>query len=272
MPDMLLENTPVIFDKIPEISRIGSFSFLFWAISIGLFLSVVVNMGPAFITLVQTSLHRGFRSAAWFATGVILNDALVVTICILTSVQVVTHTGTEAALACIGAGVVLILFGIFTYRKRVKNRDCLNELMSDCISDDEPATKTSNPFKHPSIQAFKQTINQAINQSSETPAWYVFLGKGFALNILNPFVWLLWFSSVAIVAGKMGGNKVSTVVFFCIILGTTFAIELLKGWGAAKLKIFLTPERTTIINKIAGIMLIICGAYFIIFRGILPLF
>ena len=61
---------------------------LMWAILIGVFLSVVVNMGPAFITLVQTSLHRGFRSAAWFAFGVILNDAMIISLCILTSVQV----------------------------------------------------------------------------------------------------------------------------------------------------------------------------------------
>jgi threonine/homoserine/homoserine lactone efflux protein len=117
-----MENSPVIFDKMPEFSRIGSFSFLFWAILIGIFLSVVVNMGPAFITLVQTSLHRGFRSAAWFATGVILNDAMVVTICILTSVQIVMKSSNEAALACIGAGIILLLFGIFTYRKKVQDQ------------------------------------------------------------------------------------------------------------------------------------------------------
>ena len=46
-----------LFEKMPEISRIGSFSFLLWAILIGVFLSLVVNMGPAFITLVQTSLR-----------------------------------------------------------------------------------------------------------------------------------------------------------------------------------------------------------------------
>ena len=230
-----MENTPEIFDKIPEISRIGSFDFRFWAILIGVFLSVVVNMGPAFITLVQTSLHRGFRSAGWFATGVILNDALVVSLCILTSVQVVTHTGLESALACIGAGVILLLFGVATFRRGVPK--CTPE---------EP--------------------------KGEKPAWYIFLGKGFALNILNPFVWLLWFSSVAVVAGKMGGQKVSIIVFFGIILGTTYALELLKAWGAAKLKVFLTPKRTTLINKIAGVMLMLCGAYFIVFRGIVSIF
>lgn len=241
-----MENSPVIFDRIPEFSRIGSFSFLFWAIMIGVFLSVVVNMGPAFITLVQTSLHRGFRSAAWFATGVILNDAMVVTICILASVQIVMRSSFEAALACIGAGIILLLFGIFTYRKKVQDQKKRDEFI-------------------------KERTNEVIKKQDQKPAWFVFLAKGFVLNILNPFVWFFWFSAVAMVAGNMGGNKLSTFVFFAIILGTTLFLELLKAWGAAKLKKFLDAERTTIMNKIAGVLLMLCGAYFIIFRGIVHL-
>ena len=241
-----MDNTPDIFEKMPEFSRIGSFSFLFWAILIGLFLSVVVNMGPAFITLVQTSLHRGFKSAAWFATGVILNDAMVVSLCILTSVQVVMRTGFEAALACIGAGVILLLFGVFTYRKKVKDREQREQMI-------------------------EQRSEEIIKNQNDRPAWFVFLAKGFVLNILNPFVWLFWFGTVAFVAGRMGGNKVSTIVFFAIILGTTYAMELLKAWGAAQLKQFLTPERTTLINKIAGVMLMLIGIYFIVFQGVINL-
>jgi len=238
-----MENTPVIFDRMPEFSRIGSFSFLFWAILIGMFLSVVVNMGPAFITLVQTSLHRGFRSAAWFATGVILNDAMVISLCVLSSVEVVMRSEKEAALACIGAGVILLLFGVFTFRRKVKEREEFIEKKSEEI----------------------------MKKAEDKPAWFVFLGKGFILNILNPFVWLFWFTAVAMVAGNMNGNKVSTFVFFAIILGTTLAMELLKAWGAAKLKVFFNAERTTLMNKIAGVLLMLCGAYFIIFRGIVNL-
>ena len=238
-----MENTPEIFEKMPEFSRIGSFSFLMWAILIGLFLSVVVNMGPAFITLVQTSLDRGFRSAAWFAIGVILNDAMVVSLCILTSVQVVMRSQFEASLACIAAGVILILFGIFTFRRKVKRDESILE----------------------------ERTNEIIKKQDSRPAWFVFLGKGFVLNILNPFVWIFWFSAVAIVAGNMGGNKLSTMVFFGIILGTTLTMELLKAWGAAQLKQFLTPERTTLINRIAGVMLMLCGTYFIVFRGLIHL-
>jgi len=238
-----MENTPVIFDRMPEFSRIGSFSFLFWAILIGVFLSVVVNMGPAFITLVQTSLHRGFKSAAWFATGVILNDAMVISLCVLSSVEVVMRSEKEAALACIGAGVILLLFGVFTFRRKVKEREEFLEKKSEEI----------------------------MKKAEDKPAWFIFLGKGFILNILNPFVWLFWFTAVAMVAGNMDGNKVSTFVFFAIILGTTLAMELLKAWGAAKLKVFFNAERTTLMNRIAGILLMLCGAYFIIFRGIVNL-
>ena len=238
-----MENSIEIFDKMPEFSRIGSFSFLLWAILISLFLSAIVNMGPSFITLVQTSLHRGFRSAAWFVTGVILNDAMIVMICILTSVQVVMRSSREAALACIGAGIILVLFGIFTFRRKVKDREELLKKRSDDI----------------------------MKVKSDKPSWYVFLGKGFLFNILNPFVWLFWFSAVAIVAGNMGGNKVSTIVFFGIILGTTYFLELLKAWGAAKLKKFFNAERTIIMNKVTGVLLMICGAFFIIVRGIIHL-
>ncbi len=236
-----------IFDKMPEFTSIGSFSFLFWAILIGLFLSVVVNMGPAFIALLQTSFNRGFRPAAWFATGVILNDAFVVMLCIITSVNVVIRTELDAALACIGTGVILLLFGIFTFRKKVGGND------------------------HREKTIEKRT-EEILNKFSNNPSWYVYFGKGFTLNILNPFVWLFWFSAVAIVAGNMGGNKISTIVFFGIILGTTYAMELLKARIASKQKKFLNPERTNLINKIAGVMLMLCGAYFIIFRGIVQLF
>jgi len=241
-----MDNTPEIFDKMPEFSRIGSFSFLFWAIMIGIFLSLVVNMGPAFITLVQTSLHRGFRSAAWFATGVILNDAMVISICIMASVQVVMKSSKEAAWACVGAGIVLLLFGVSTFRKKVKEREERDAYL-------------------------ERRTNEVLKKQEDKPAWIVFLAKGFVLNILNPFVWIFWFSAVAMVAGNMGGNKVSTMVFFAIILGTTLLLELLKAWGAAKLKKFLDAERTVLMNRIAGILLMLCGAYFIIFRGIVNL-
>jgi threonine/homoserine/homoserine lactone efflux protein len=238
-----MENTSGIFEKLPEFSRVGSFSFILWAILIGLFLSVVVNMGPAFITLVQTSLHRGFKTAAWFVTGVVLNDAVIISLYILTSVQVVMRSELEVTLFSIGAGIILVLFGIFTFRRKVEDKESVLE---------------------------KRT-NEILEKKDDKPSWLLMLGKGFLINLLNPFVWIFWFSAVAVVAGSMGGNKVSTIVFFALLLGTTYTIELLKAWGAAKLKVFFNPQRTTIMNRCAGVMLVVIGIYFIVMRGIVNL-
>ena len=238
-----MENTSGIFEKLPEFSRIWSFSFVMWAIVIGLFLSLIVNMGPAFITLVQTSLHRGFNSAAWFISGVILNDAMIISLYILTSVQVVMRSELEVTLFSIGAGIILVLFGVFTFRRKAEDKESLIE---------------------------KRT-NEIMEKKDDKPSWFLMLGKGFVINLLNPFVWIFWFSAVAVVAGSMGGNKVNTIVFFALILGTTLTCELLKAWGAAKLKVFFNPQRTTIMNRCAGILLVVCGIYFIVMKGIVPL-
>ena len=238
-----MENTSGIFEKLPEFSRIWSFSFVIWAVVIGLFLSLIVNMGPAFITLVQTSLHRGFNSAAWFISGVILNDAMIISLYILTSVQVVMRSQLEVTLFSIGAGIILVLFGIFTFRRKAEEKESIIE---------------------------KRT-NEILEKKEDKPSWLLMLGKGFVINLLNPFVWIFWFSAVAVVAGSMGGNKVSTIVFFAIILGTTLTLEILKAWGAAKLKVFFNPKRTTIMNRVAGILLVVCGIYFIVMRGIVNL-
>ena len=238
-----MENTSGIFEKLPEFSRIWSFSFVIWAVVIGLFLSLIVNMGPAFITLVQTSLHRGFKSAAWFISGVILNDAMIISLYILTSVQVVMRSELEVTLFSIGAGIILVLFGVFTFRRKAENKESLIE---------------------------KRT-NEIIEKKDDKPSWLLMLGKGFVINLLNPFVWIFWFSAVAVVAGSMGGNKVNTIVFFALILGTTLMCELLKAWGAAKLKVFFNPQRTTIMNRCAGILLVVCGIYFIVLKGVVNL-
>ena len=218
--------------------------FIFDAIVLGLTLSVVFGFGPAFITLIQTSIHRGFRSAAWFAMGVCLNDVLMVSLCVLTSIQVVANNEREMFLFSIGAGIILILFGIFTYTKKVKED---------------------------SFKGIKERTDEIIDENKEhfkneddTPKWFVFFGKGFVLNILNPFVWIFWFSTVAIAAGNMNGNKLHLMLFFAIVLATCLSCDLLKAKGASFLKRFFNAKRIKIMNIVIGVGLVLFGLYFIV--------
>lgn len=218
--------------------------FVFDAIVFGLTLAIVLGFGPAFITLIQTSIHRGFRSAAWFAAGVFLNDILMVSLCVLTSIQVVANNNREMFFFSLGAGIILVLFGIFTYTKKVKedNFKSIKERTDEIIDENR--------------ENFKK--------DDDTPRWFVFFGKGFVLNILNPFVWIFWFSTVAITAGNMGGNKLKILLFFAIVLGTSFGCDLLKAKGASFLKKFFNAKRIRIMNRIIGWGLVLFGLYFII--------
>lgn len=218
--------------------------FVFDAIVFGLSLAIVFGFGPAFITLIQTSIHRGFRSAAWFAAGVFLNDVLMMSLCVLTSIQVVANNDRELFYFSLAAGIILILFGIFTYTKKVKedNFKSIKERTNEIIDENR------DNFK----------------KDDDTPRWFVFLGKGFVLNIMNPFVWIFWFSTVAVTMGTMNGNKVKVLLFFAIVLGTSLGCDLLKAKGASFLKRFFNTKRIIIMNRIIGWGLVLFGLYFII--------
>ena len=218
--------------------------FVFDAIVFGLSLAVVFGFGPAFITLIQTSIHRGFRSAAWFAMGVFLNDVLMMSLCVLTSIQVVANNDRELFYFSLGAGIILILFGIFTYTRKVKEENFKG-------------------IKERADEIFDEN-KEVFKKDDETPKWFVFLGKGFVLNVMNPFVWIFWFSTVAVTAGNMGGNKLKVLLFFIIVLGTSFSCDLLKAKGASFLKKFFNAKRIRIMNKVIGWGLVLFGLFFII--------
>lgn len=202
------------------------------AIVLGLTLATVFGMGPAFFTLVQTSINRGFKSAWMFALGVAANDVIMIMLCIMTSVQVVIE-GNQFYFG-LAAGVILILFGVFTYRRKAKPNN-----MDKNIDERMPVVDK--------------------NSSSLT-----YMMKGFALNILNPFVWLFWIGTVALISGQMEGNRASVGMFFAITMGISFLCDTLKAYGAAALKRFFNPRRIIVMNKITGIILILFGVFFII--------
>ena len=219
-------------------------SFVFDAILLGLSLAFVFGFGAAFITLIQTSIHRGFRPAAWFALGVNLNDVIMVVLCVMTSIQVAAEGAREMFFFSLGAGIILILFGIFTCTRKVKE----NNFKGIKERTDEIIDENREKFKN----------------EDDTPKWFVFLGKGFVLNILNPFIWIFWFSTVAVTSSTMAGDQLKTILFFAIVIGTCFSCDLLKAKGASFLKKFFNAKRIRIMNTIIGVGLVLFGLYFII--------
>ena len=89
---------------------------LFEGILVGLTLSIL--LGPAFFTLIQTSIHRGMISGLFVAGGVFLSDLALVILCYVGVSQII-YQGTNSLIFGIIGGIILILYGVFTFKRVV---------------------------------------------------------------------------------------------------------------------------------------------------------
>ena len=218
---------------------------IFDAVVFGLTLALFFGFGPVFFTLMQTSIDQGFRSAAWLALGVLFSDLLFVSLCVLTSIQLVVQNDREMFLFSLAAGIVLILLGLYTFFKR-GGKDAYRQMEARVAAMEKAGEEHPLPEK--------------------APSWFIFFGKGFILNILNPFVFLFWLSAVAVTAANFDGDKPRTLLFFVIVLCTSFCCDLLKAKGATFLKGFFNPQRLRVLNQATGIALVVFGVVLIV-RG-----
>ena len=94
------------------------------------------------------------------------------------------------------------------------------------------------------------------------PVTYIL--KGFFLNIMNPFVWILWISAMVGVSSGFGDNKHGVALFFVGTLATIFSSDMLKVFIANKIKQKLKASLISSINHLVGLMLVVFGIFLII--------
>jgi threonine/homoserine/homoserine lactone efflux protein len=192
--------------------------------------TMAIMLGPALFSLLQTSIHRGFRAGMFMTFGIFLSDVLLVSLSYLGISSILTKPGSTILFGIIG-GAVMILFGLFTFRKK-----------SPIKTEPEPDV----PMPIEPVRPLK------------------YMAKGFALNILNPFLLIFWMGWMAYVGNTFGPHSPETAVFFAGCLITVFSTDLLKCFIAGRIKQYLKPRIITILNYILGATLIILGIYMII--------
>ena len=211
----------------------------FEGVIIGLTLAVVMGFGPSFFTLIHTSISRGFKSAMLLDICIILNYIMIVALMMMSNIKFDITGGRNMIYAGISAGIILIIFGIYTY--------------------------TLSPTRIINIsQNNSESIEKLNKRFDDTPKWYVYLSKGFLINIFNPFVWIFWITCVATASSNYGGNKDSLMIFFAGVFATALFFDILKALGAYSLKRFFTERMLRIFNKITGIALILSAIYIIV--------
>ena len=92
------------------------FDPLISGISFGLLLAVM--LGPVFFTLLQTSLHEGFKAGVHLAVGVLISDATLIGVCVFFASQLNLLDQYRITMGWIG-GILMIGFGLFNFFRKV---------------------------------------------------------------------------------------------------------------------------------------------------------
>ena len=191
---------------------------------LGLTLSAL--LGPALFTLLQTSIHRGIKSAIFLAFGIFLSDISVVYLALMGALQLINQKNNYIIVGVIG-GTILIGFGLYTFYHK--------------IHIDEN--------------------NKAIEVRLPGPLTYIL--KGYFLNIMNPFVWFFWISAMVGVTATFE-DKYDVMIFFIGTLSTIFFSDILKAFIADKIKAHLNTNILVRVNHAVGILLVIFGIFLIV--------
>jgi threonine/homoserine/homoserine lactone efflux protein len=195
-------------------------------------LLVSISAGPAFFTIIQTSIDRGFKSAFYTALGILICDFFLICICFLGFSTIYDSPQNKLYIGFVG-GIILIIYGTYTYMKK-----------PDILKRRSPKYKTP-PIN---TKQFKYVV------------------KGFFLNLLNPFILIFWLTAMGWVSARAEEGKLFNyvVVFFSGTLITIFGSDLLKSFIGNKIKKYLRPRIQLWINKLVGISLIVFGIVLII--------
>jgi threonine/homoserine/homoserine lactone efflux protein len=199
----------------------------------GFILSIMI--GPVFFLLLETSIRKGVRAAIAFDLGVFLSDFIYIIVALIFYSEVSKITSGEYGhIISIVGGFILVIFGLVTLLKKPKE-------------DKGEADKQLNSAK-------KDLILLGL--------------KGFLLNFANPGVIFYWITVIALGAdGKKSANNAideSTYWYILIIMVTFFSIDMLKIFGAKKLRPFITENVLVGLNRLIGLIIIGTGVLLVI--------
>jgi threonine/homoserine/homoserine lactone efflux protein len=188
-------------------------------------LPFVFVIGPALFAILQTSVSKGFYSGMQLAIGISSSDLLLMMLCYFGVIKYIQNDTFQIVLGFVGT-VFLAIYGVYMFRKKT--------VVSQTTGDD-----------------IKLKINW-MGVFSE-------VSKGFFLNIMNPLLWVLWFGIVSSNTGKRSSPE--AVLFMLGIVCMIFSTDMLKSFFANKLTKLLSYKVILTINKVAGVILMVCAAY-----------
>ncbi len=199
-------------------------------------LTLAVLIGPAFFTLIQTSINHGFRIGMFLAIGIFLSDLTLVSLSFLGASQFISGEKVRIVFGIVG-GLILIVYGGYTFMKKVVN-----------YSD-------------------KEASDNEIIKKIHAPQPVLYMIKGYFLNLINPFLLIFWIGVMSFVTAEYNqspSKNLDVTIFFGTALVTVLATDFLKCFVSNQIKRFLSHKILSFMNHALGILLIGTGVYLIV--------
>jgi len=195
------------------------------ALPIGVLLAVL--LGPVFFVLLETAAIKGFRAALAFDLGVIIADAVFITIAYLSTSQLLEKIKDDPSLFIFGGGL-LTVYGIIS------------------IINDKKTFE----------QQRKRDISvELINKHN----YLALLFKGFLLNFINIGVLGFWVTIIITIGPQFEMNTKRVTLFFTTVLLVYLFIDILKILLAKTLRKKLTQKRIYIMKFFVSSLMIVFG-------------
>ena len=202
------------------------YTLILKAVVTGLILSIM--FGPVFFVLLETSIRRGIRAALAFDAGVFVSDLIYILIAYLFFSEISNFASgrNEHTLKIIG-GLLFIIYGLISFFKKPKENK----------QDDS---------------------GNVIHNSRDYMALFV---KGLLLNLVNPLIVFYWFSVMALAAKESTNTEIYApmLLYLGTLLFVFFTIDILKIFGAKKLRPFITPSVLKSLNRVTSTILFLFG-------------
>jgi len=202
------------------------------AILLGIVLSFTI--GPVFFTILEISVSKGFKAAVFFNIGVVFSEVVFFAVAYASTSNLLNSIQENPSWKILG-GVLLAFYAGITLLGMYQNKE---------------KKEQQNLFKSP----------------PPSPNLIKNLIKGFGLNIINFAVLVFWILIVANYAPGFQDSQYKMIVFFLVIVGTYFTIDLGKIYLAQQLKTSLTDSVIAKIKLIVNAIILIIGLV-LIFEG-----
>ncbi len=182
-------------------------------------LGMIIFVGPVFFTLLQAAFQFGFKSGWAVAWGIIISDVL----CVILSemgFRAFFESAQNQFYIGIAGGFLLLGMGL-------------------------------NYLLNPKLAAKTEISLTAMDYAG-------FFTKGFLVNFVNPFVFLVWISVIG-QASSNGYKGQELYLFLLAALLGIFLTDSLKAYFAHKIKGWMNADRLKILYKVVGSLLCIFG-------------